>query len=93
MPKLQLVNPTAPEPTAGATSGGFREIGGARVAVLENGKQHAELLLTGIADALVAGHGAVRAATRHKTVSAPADPAVIDALVEEADLVLVGSAD
>ena len=90
---VRLVDPTAPEPAAAATSGGVGDLRGARVGVLENGKQHAELLLTGLAAALADGHGAVRADTHHKSVAAPAEPAVIDALVAGADLVLVGSAD
>ena len=43
--KVRLVNPTAPEPAAAVGSGGISRLQGSRVGVLENGKQHAELIL------------------------------------------------
>jgi hypothetical protein len=60
---------------------------------LENGKQHAELLLTTIAGLLGSGHGVELVTVTHKSVAAPASPEVIDELVESTDWVLVGSAD
>ncbi len=91
--KIQLVNPSAPEPVAAAPTAGIAQLSGSRVGVLENGKQHAELILTSIADLLAAEHGAQLVTVAHKSVAAAADPAVIDELVETADWVLVGSAD
>jgi hypothetical protein len=92
--KLQIVNPTAPEPEATISGTGPVRLAGSRMAVLENGKQHAELILTTVAELLGPEHGVELAEVAHKPVSAPADPEVIDALVGgHADLVLVGSAD
>jgi len=90
---LQIVNPTAPEPGLIVGSGGLSRLAGSRVGILENGKQHAELLLSSIAEELGSEHGVELVTVAHKRVAAPADPEVIDALVEQADWVLVGSAD
>ncbi|MCC6437725.1 MAG: hypothetical protein IT196_22035 [Acidimicrobiales bacterium] len=91
--KLRLVNPTAPEPTVAVGSGGIDRLRNSRVAVLENGKQHAELILASIAELLGPDHGVELVTVAHKSVAAAADPAVIDELVAQADWVLVGSAD
>ena len=91
--KVQLVNPSAPEPVAAAPTAGLAHLGRSRVGVLENGKQHAELILTSIAELLGASHGVELVTVAHKSVAAAADPAVIDELVASADWVLVGSAD
>ena len=93
MPKIQIVNPTAPEMVADQSGGRFPEIRESHVGVLENGKQHAELILTEIARALGDRYGVIHATTQHKSVALPADPAVIDTLVNTTDWVLVGSAD
>ena len=61
--------------------------------MLENSKQHAELILTSIAELLGHDHGVQLVTVTHKTVAAAASPEVIDELVEKADWVLVGSAD
>ena len=91
--RLQIVNPTAPEPGQILGSGGLSRLAGSRVGVLENGKQHAQLLLTTIAELLAAEHGVQLVTVQHKTVAAPASQEVIDALVEQTDWVLVGSSD
>ncbi len=91
--KTQLVNPSAPEPAATAQTSPIAQLSKSRVGVLENGKQHAELILTSIAELLGAAHGVELVTVVHKSVAAAADPAVIDELVEKADWVLVGSAD
>lgn len=90
---LRIVNPTAPEAELIEGSGGLARLAGSKVAVLENGKQHAELILTTIAELLGPQHGVELVTVAHKKVAAAADPAVIDELVELADWVLVGSAD
>lgn len=87
------MNPTAPEPGLVVGSGGLSRLAGSRVGVLENSKQHAQLLLTTIAELLAAEHGVELATVTHKTVAAPATAEVIDELVERSDWVLVGSAD
>lgn len=91
--KVQLVNPSAPEPAAAAPSAGINQLTRSRVGVLENGKQHAELILTSIAELLGGSHGVELVTVTHKSVAAAADPAVIDELAESVDWVLVGSAD
>jgi len=91
--KVQLVNPSAPEPAAAEATAGLARLARSRVGVLENGKQHAELILTSIAELLGTSHGVELVTVAHKSVAAAADPAVIDELVETADWVLVGSAD
>ncbi len=91
--RIELVNPTAPEPEAAVGSGGLGRLQGSRVGVLENGKQHAELLLASVAELLGPDHGVQLVTVAHKSVAAAADPAVIDELVANTDWVLVGSAD
>ena len=91
--RLQIVNPTAPEPGQILGSGGLSRLAGSRVGVLENGKQHAQLLLTTIAELLAVEHGVQLVTVQHKTVAAPASQEVIDTLVAQADWVLVGSSD
>lgn len=91
--KVQLVNPSAPEPAAAAPSAGITQLARSRVGVLENGKQHAELILTSIAELLGSSHGVELVTVTHKSVAAAADPAVIDELASSVDWVLVGSAD
>lgn len=91
--KVRLVNPTAPEPTAAVGSGGIDRLRNSRVGVLENGKQHAELILASIAELLGPEHGVELVTVAHKSVAAAADPQVIEDLVATTDWVLVGSAD
>ena len=91
--KTQLVNPSAPEPAVAAPTPPIEQLRKSRVGVLENGKQHAELILTSVAELLGATHGVELVTVMHKSIAAAADPAVIDELVEKADWVLVGSAD
>lgn len=91
--KIRLVNPTAPEPAAATPTAGLQKLARSRVGVLENSKQHAELILTSIAELLGPTHGVELVMVAHKSVAAAADPAVIDELAEKADWVLVGSAD
>jgi hypothetical protein len=91
--RIELVNPTAPEPAVAIGSGGLSRLQGSRVGVLENGKQHAELILAAVAELLGPDHGVELVTVAHKSVAAAADPAVIDELVANTDWVLVGSAD
>jgi len=91
--KLQLVNPTAPEAALVTGSGGLARLADSRVGVLENGKQHAELLLTTIAELLGPDHGVELVQVAHKPIAAPADPGLLDELAEKTDWVLVGSGD
>ncbi|MBM3139691.1 MAG: hypothetical protein FJZ92_05610 [Chloroflexi bacterium] len=90
---IELHNPTAPEPAAQDGLQEMPELRESVVAVLENGKQHAKLILEEIAKELGTRHGVIHSMTRHKPVSTPADPAILDELAQSADWVLLGSAD
>lgn len=90
---IELHNPTAPEPAAQDGLQDMPELRESVVAVLENGKQHAKLILEEIAKDLGQRYGVIHSITRNKPVSTPADPAILDELAKSADWVLVGSAD
>jgi len=69
-------------------------LSGARVGLLENGKQNASLFLTDVADILRDRYGAGAAKMRRKeNFAAPAPPELIDALSAESDLVVIGVGD
>lgn len=90
---VELHNPTAPEPPPEGDLRDMPELRESVVGVLENGKQHAQLILEEIAKDLGQRYGVIHAMTRHKPVSTPADPAILDELAKSCDWVLVGSAD
>jgi len=93
MTTVELHNPTAPEPIAQDSLQDMPKIRESVVGVLENGKQHAKLVLEEIAKDLGDRYGVIHSMTRHKPVSTPTDPAILDELAETVDWVLVGSAD
>jgi hypothetical protein len=69
-------------------------LGGLRVAVLDNGKPNASLLLTGVAEGLAARAGTrVSLVVGKETAATPAAPALLEEIRSAADLVLTGSAD
>ena len=63
------------------------------VGVLDNGKANAGVLMTAIAEQLKQEHGVKDVIVRTKPVAGPASPETVKVLKEQADLVLVGSAD
>jgi hypothetical protein len=70
------------------------ELSGARVGLLENGKQNASLLLTEVADILRERYGAGEAKLRRKeNFAQPAPQELIDQLSSESDLVVIGVGD
>jgi hypothetical protein len=70
------------------------ELGGARVGLLENGKQNASLFLTEVADILRERYGAGEARLRRKeNFAQPAPQELIDQLSSESDLVVIGIGD
>ena len=70
------------------------ELSGARVGLLENGKQNASLFLTEVADILRERYGAGEARLRRKeNFAQPAPPELIEALSAESDLVVIGIGD
>ena len=67
---------------------------GARVGLLENGKQNASLFLTEVADILRERYGAGEAKLRRKeNFAQPAPQELIDQLSSESDLVVIGIGD
>ncbi len=67
---------------------------GARVGLLENGKQNASLFLTDVADILRERYGAGEAKLRRKeNFAQPAPQELIDQLSSESDLVVIGIGD
>ncbi len=70
------------------------ELSGARVGLLENGKQNASLFLTEVADILRERYGAGEAKLRRKeNFAQPAPQELIDQLSSESDLVVIGIGD
>ena len=70
------------------------ELTGARVGLLENGKQNASLFLTEVADILRERYGAGEARLRRKeNFAQPAPAELIDLLSAESDLVVIGIGD
>ena len=67
---------------------------GARIGVLDNGKPNARLLLERLAGRVAErGRATVSIVIGKGTAATPAEPEVLDALRENADLVVTGSAD
>ena len=70
------------------------ELSGARVGLLENGKQNASLFLHEVAEILRERYGAGEARLRRKeNFAQPAPAELIDQLSAEADLVVIGIGD
>lgn len=67
---------------------------GARIGLLENGKQNARLFLEELADVLRERHGAEPVIVRRKTViTEPAPPEIAAELLEASDVVITGVGD
>jgi len=91
--KVELHNPTSAGPEPQAAPEEFPDVRESVVGVLENGKQHAKLLLEEIAKDLGLRYGVIHGMTRHKPTSTPADPGILDEMANSVDWALVGSAD
>lgn len=69
-------------------------LGGARVGLLENGKQNARRFLEDVAEVLRERYGAGEARVMRKdNFAQPAAPELIDELSRESDLVVIGIGD
>ena len=94
MTPVRIVSPegaTAPPPLRLAPP--IDDLAGRRIAVLDNGKPNARLLMTTIAERLAADTGAELAlVTAKATAATPAEPEILQEL-RAADLVITGSAD
>lgn len=94
MATIKVYNPTAESSVRGATPAPrLSDLRGRVVGVLDNGKANAGVLMTAIAEELRAHHGVRDVVVRTKPVAGPASPETVKVLKEQADLVLVGSAD
>jgi hypothetical protein len=70
-----------------------RVLGGARIAVLDNNKPNAGLLMVSVAETLAARAGGPTPLVLGKNAALPAPDEVMAQIRAEADLVLTGSAD
>jgi hypothetical protein len=91
---VRILSPEGDVATARhALAPGPTVLAGARLAVLDNGKPNARLLLTTVAERLAARTGAeVALVVAKATAATPAEPEILQEL-RAADLVLTGSAD
>ena len=70
------------------------DLSGARIGLLENGKQNAGRFLEDVGDVLRDRYGAGAAKLRRKEIfSQPAPPELIDRLSAESDVVVIGIGD
>ncbi len=70
------------------------ELSGARIGLLENGKQNARLFLEDVAEVLRERYGAGETRVmRKENFAQPAAPELIDELSRESDLVVIGIGD
>jgi hypothetical protein len=69
-------------------------LAGCRIAVLDNGKPGAEVLMGHLAERLAERTGAVYAGIQRKgSAATPCEDALFETIVEDVDLVLTGTAD
>ena len=91
---IRIVSPegsTGPPPVGLAPA--VHDLTGKRIAVLDNGKPNARLLMTTIAERIATDTGAELAlVTAKATAATPAEPEILQQLLA-ADLVVTGSAD
>ncbi len=92
---LTLFDPTAPR--RGDTSAArpvLRTLTGATVGFIDNAKPNFQYLVDDLAELLQSRYGVARVIkSRKSSASLPADPAVIEALSGECDVVIAGSGD
>ncbi len=94
---LTLFDPTAPRRGDTSPAGAkpaLRALAGATVGFIDNAKPNFQYLVDDLAELLQSRFGVARVIKRRKSsASLPADPAVIEALSEECDVVIAGSGD
>jgi hypothetical protein len=95
MSTVRVLNPLGIVP--GAQEGAaavVTDLAGKRIVILENGKQNARELLTGIAERLQQRYPGLSYDIRRKqSASLPADPDLLAEIRMQADVVLTGSGD
>jgi hypothetical protein len=90
---IRLYDPTAaPRAIDAKLAPRLTSLAGKRIAILDNGKANADVLMLAMAKILQERHGAGEIVKREKPVAGPPKPEVLDALAQ-CDLALVGSAD
>lgn len=94
---LTLFDPTAPrrgDMLSTAARPALRALAGATVGFIDNAKPNFQYLVDDLAELLQSRFGIVRVIKHRKSsASLPADPAVIEALSGECDVVIAGSGD
>jgi len=94
MTRIKVYDPTAASVARGGSlAPRLPDLRGRVVGVLDNGKANAGVLMTEIAECLKMDHGVREVVIRTKPVAGPASPETVRIFKEQADLVLVGSAD
>lgn len=94
MPRIKVYDPTAASSVRGsALAPRLPDLNGRVAGILDNGKANAGTLMKAIVQQLREGHGVRDAVLRTKPVAGPATPETVQALKQQADFVLVGSAD
>ena len=93
MANILVQNPAAPEPPPSGKVNPLAQIRESRAGVLENTKQHAQLLMERIVSVMGERYGVVHTMTRHKPVSGPAATEDLEEFARSVDWVIVGSAD
>ena len=92
MAKIVIHNPVGPEVEQNEGTIALPPLRESGAAVLENGKQNAEFLMTAIVEELAERYGVTLATVAHTKV-APTPKEMLDEVVAASDWVLVGSAD
>ncbi len=96
MAKVSIYSPVGlADETAGATSiNPTQPLAGRRIAVLDNGKSGADILLGRMAEQLATRARCEYVGIRRKgSAATPCEPDLLETLAGEADLVLTGTAD
>lgn len=93
---ILLFDPTAPRRSDAPLSAkaALHTLAGATVGFIDNAKPNFQHLVDDLAELLQSRYGVARVIKRRKSsASLPADPAVIEALSGECDVVIAGSGD
>jgi sirohydrochlorin ferrochelatase len=92
---LKILSPEGPSPATSTRLAPLaQDWSGVRIGVLENRKPNARLLLTTLAERLAARTGArVTVITEKANAAVAGEPAVLERLRREVDVVLTGSGD
>lgn len=94
MATIKVYDPTAASSVRGTTlAPRLPDLNGRVAGILDNGKANAGVLMKAVVQQLREEHGVRDAVVRTKPVAGPASAETVRVLKEQADFVLVGSAD